>query len=398
MPGLPGAYGLPVRDVSVVDAFDGPARRLRIALPQGRPYNGGCRDGAGQVELDASAGAPGIAESRAGGVTRYSLGAVRAYRVPVECFPGHITNVYLILDGDHATLVDVGFNSDQAREDLLRGFDTVADAFGERVGLADVRDIVITHGHGDHFAMLGYDDLKGRTVYMDPVDSPIVRDYYGQYCRWRDYLQVLVDEAGCLADLGYVEDYQDICIRPGDYDLVPVRDGQQLVNGYRVVSTPGHSPGHICLAVGPALFLGDHMLSMTTPHQTPRASWGGAGLEAYLRSLEKVAGLGLHIGLPAHEETIYSIEGRAGEIARFHSRRLDEVVALCASEKSLYQVTDEYYRRHPEFIQVSCVDDLGVEEMVLALEEIKAHLECLVDEGRMTGRTDAGGVVMYRAT
>lgn len=330
-------------------------------------------------------------------VIRYSLGRIRVYRIPVQCFPKHFTNVYLILDGDRATLVDVGFNSDQARDDLLRGFVTISEGFGEDIRLPDVQNIVITHGHGDHFAMLGYEELKGRTVYMNPVDSPIVSDYYGQYCRWRDYLKVLVDEAGCSADFSYVEDYRDVPIRPGDYNLVPVSDGEQVVNGYRVVGTPGHSPGHICIALDRVLFLGDHMLSVTTPHQTPRTSWGGAGLEVYLRSLDKVAGLGLDLGLPAHEDTIYSISGRAEEIGRFHQRRLDEVAGLCASRRSLYEVTDEYYRRHPEFIQASTVNDLAVEDLILALEEIKAHLEYLVDEGRLTGTAATGGVVRYRA-
>lgn len=348
-------------------------------------------------EVNSQNESPGIVETRAGDVTRYVLGEARAYRIPVQCFPGHFTNVYLVVDGDHATLIDVGYNCDQARRDLLQGFETVRAAFGEDVTLADVRSIVISHGHGDHFALLGCEELKGRTVYMSPVDSPMVSDYYGQYCRWRDYLQMLVDEAGCSADFSYVEDYSDVGIRPGDYDMVPVSDGQQVVNGYRVVSTPGHSAGHICVAIGRALFLGDHMLSMTTPHQAPRTSWGGAGLEAYLRSLEKVSALGLELGLPAHENTIYSIGGRAGEIGRFHQRRLDEVAGLCASQKNLYEITDEYYRRHPELIQAAGVDDLGVEEFILALEEIKAHVEYLLDEGRLGSAAAAGGVVRYRA-
>jgi glyoxylase-like metal-dependent hydrolase (beta-lactamase superfamily II) len=347
--------------------------------------------------MDSRAGGSGIVETEAGGVTRYLLGKVRAYRIPVRSFPGHVTNVYLILDGDHATLIDVGFNSDQALSDLLRGFRTVGEAFGEDVRPADVQSIVITHGHGDHFAMLGCEQLKGKTVYMSAVDSPVVSDYHGEYCRWRDYLQVLVDEAGCSPDFGGLYDYDDVPIRTGDYEIVPVSDGEPLVNGYRVVGTPGHSPGHICVAVDRALFLGDHMLSVTTPHQVPRASWGGAGLEVYLRSLEKVSNMGMDLGLPGHEDTIYSIKGRAEEIGRFHYRRLDEVVGLCGRERSLYEVTDEYYRRHPELIQSSSVNDLGVEDFILALEEIKAHLEYLVDEGRLSGSAGAGGVVRYRS-
>ena len=139
------------------------------------------------------------------------------------------------------------------------------------------------------------------------------------------------------------------------------------------------------------------MLSVTTPHQVPRASWGGVGLEVYLRSLEKVSNLGMELGLPGHEDTIYSIGGRADEIAQFHYHRLDELIGLCGREKNLYELTDEYYLRHPELIQASSVNQLAAEDFILALEEVKAHLEYLVDHGRLVSHAGNNGVVRYGA-
>jgi glyoxylase-like metal-dependent hydrolase (beta-lactamase superfamily II) len=338
-----------------------------------------------------------VPEIEVNGITRYGLDGIRAYRIPVESFPKHVTNVYLLLGREEATLIDVGFNSEKARADLLNGFATVRGAFKEDVQLGDVRSIVITHGHGDHFAMLGYEGLKGRTVYMSPLDSAVLTDYRSEYFRWRDYLQVLVNEAGCTVDFGGLYAYDELPMRPGDYDLITVSDGEQVADGYRVIGTPGHSPGHICIGVESALFLGDHMLSVTTPHQVPRTSWGGVGLKSYLLSLNKVAHLGLALGLPAHEDTIYSIKDRAEEIERFHHQRLDELVGLCGREKSLYEITDEYYLRHPELIQASSVDKLVVEDFILALEEIKAHLEFLEDNERVVSTQGSNGVVRYRS-
>jgi glyoxylase-like metal-dependent hydrolase (beta-lactamase superfamily II) len=342
-------------------------------------------------------GSSHMAEGKTGGVTRYDLGGIRAYRIPVECFPKHVTNVYLVLDGGQATLIDVGFNSEKGKIDLLNGFATIREAFKEDVALGDVRSIVITHGHGDHFAMLGFEELKGRTVYMNALDSAVVTDYRGEYFRWRDYLEVLANEAGCSMDFDGLQAYEEVPLRSGDYDLKWVSDGQQVVNGYRVVCTPGHSLGHICLGIDRTLFLGDHMLSVTTPHQVPRTSWGGAGLEVYLRSLERVSNLGMELGLPGHEDTIYSIRDRAEEIVRFHYRRLDELMGLCGRDKSLYELTDEYYLGHPELIQASSVDKLVAEDFVLALEEIKAHLEFLVDHDRLVSSAGSNGVVRYKS-
>ncbi|MCX5991079.1 MAG: hypothetical protein NTZ04_01915 [Chloroflexi bacterium] len=75
-------------------------------------------------------------ETRIEGVVRYSSGGIRVYGIPVESFPNHVTNVYLLLDRD-PTLIDVGFNSDAGRGDLERGFDVVRQEFGEPRGSID---------------------------------------------------------------------------------------------------------------------------------------------------------------------------------------------------------------------------------------------------------------------
>ncbi|MBL7120248.1 MAG: hypothetical protein ISS53_06150 [Dehalococcoidia bacterium] len=66
-------------------------------------------------------------------------------------------------------------------------------------------------------------------------------------------------------------------------------------------------------------------------------------------------------------------------------------------EKNLYQLTSEYYRRHPEFIQAKCIEDLVVGDKTLALEEIKAHVEYLLEHDRMIVTGIDSGVVRYRS-
>ncbi len=336
------------------------------------------------------------AEAEINGVTRYDMEGFRAYRIPIQSYPKYVTNIYLVLDGKEACLIDVGLHSDKAEADLINGFATVKNAFHEDIELDDVHNIIITHGHDDHFSMLGFENLKGRAIYMSSLDSAVITDYRGEDLKWRDYVQKLVHEAGCCVDVESLYPYEELPVWPGDYDLIRVSDGQQVINDYKVFSTPGHTQGHICIGIGSMLFLGDHMLSLTTPHQVPRTAWSGVGLGVYLDSLRKVAGLDMELGLPGHEDTIYSIKDRAEEIERFHYRRMDELVDLCGHEKNLYQVTDEYYRCHPELIQASSIDALPREDFIMALEEIKAHLEFLVDNGRLVNHGDNNGVVRYR--
>ena len=340
-------------------------------------------------------GETGVMETEVKGVMRYAFDGIRIFRIAVESFPDHVTNVYLILDNE-ASLVDVGFDGEKARADLERGFDIISQDFKEDVGLEDISNIIITHGHGDHFGMLAYKRLKGKRVYIHQLDSRIIKDYPGENLIWRKYAEERAREAGCDLNLEEIPSYP-LDIQAADYQLIELSDERQLINGYEVYYTPGHTPGHICLRVGPILLLGDHMLSLTTPHQTPKRGWQGAGLRTYLDSLMKVAESEAQLGLAAHEDTIYPIRRRAEEIATFHHQRLEELVELCQEENNLYQLTNEYYQRHPELIQASCIEALIIDDKMLALEEIEAHVEYLLESDRMmvTGVDD--GVIRYRS-
>ena len=334
-------------------------------------------------------------ETRVGTVTRFEFDGLRVYQIPVQNLDQHFTNTYLVLDGGTVSLIDVGFHGQKPVEDFMAGLAAVNRDFGEDVGPGDVAHIVVTHGHDDHFGMLSCDALKGRPLYMALPDSLVVTDYPGEDRKWRESCRRMISEAGCsLAPDGLFPGIE-FAVGPGDYDLITVADGERIINGYGVVGTPGHTPGHICLRVGPVLFLGDHILSVTSPHQTPRTSWGGAGLAVYLGSLRKVAALGVALGLPGHEDTIYSVRDRAEEIERFHRARLADLEELCRGGKTLYDLTDAYYQRHPELIGASSIGALEDSELVMALEEIKAHLEYLVEQGRVGTRSGSDGVVTY---
>jgi glyoxylase-like metal-dependent hydrolase (beta-lactamase superfamily II) len=337
-----------------------------------------------------------ITETEANGVAKYSHGSIRIYKITVENFLRHFTSAYLILEGA-VTLVDVGYNGVNSSAFLERGFNTVAVEFGEGVKLSDVENVVITHGHGDHFGLLSYEKLKGKRLYMHPLDSHVLHNHRKTYADWMEDQLRLVREAGSDATLDNPYGDPEWHIYPGDYEIVAVTDGQRIINGYKVHHCPGHSLGHICLGVGPFLLLGDHILSSTTPHQTPKSNWGGAGLEAYLDSLERTSSTGYRLGLPAHEEIIYSIAGRAQEIKAFHHERLRELTEICIGEKNLEEITSTYYTRHPEFTQGEFGGEFAGSNKVLALEEIKAHLEYLVERDVLAKTGVETGVPRYQS-
>jgi glyoxylase-like metal-dependent hydrolase (beta-lactamase superfamily II) len=125
----------------------------------------------------------------------------------------------------------------------------------------------------------------------------------------------------------------DVLLDDGDLLAVP---GRRLT----VVSTPGHTPGHICLiehaADGtPALVLtGDLVL----PDIYPGVGLGGASADPlgdYLRSLDRVAAAWSTaapeaLALPGHGSAFTDLTARCAETARHHRVRSEEVAEIVA--------------------------------------------------------------------
>lgn len=171
-------------------------------------------------------------------------------RVPaVELAPGVVriptigaadTNSYAVSDGDGGlTLVDCGLRRGPRR--IVAGL----RAIGRHPG--DVRRIVLTHAHTDHAG--GAAEMAARTG--APVAAHAAEVPWLEAGRHPDYDPSL--RAGRLM------------MRLPGRRFRPVRvderlaDGQPLDGGLRVVATPGHTPGSICLLHEPSrtLIVGD---------------------------------------------------------------------------------------------------------------------------------------------
>ena len=93
-----------------------------------------------------------------------AAGGARIYRITCEAFPGLAVHVYLLLEAGEPTIIDAGSGFGAANEQLLAGLERVRGEFDETATLADVRRIIITHGHIDHFGGLAFlhEQRRGR--------------------------------------------------------------------------------------------------------------------------------------------------------------------------------------------------------------------------------------------
>ncbi len=302
------------------------------------------------------------------------------YRIPVETFPNHINNVYLIVDprqGGTSTLVDVGSGLPQSIEDLHGGFEALRAHFGVTLRLEAVQHVLITHSHIDHFGYVGWFQAHtGAAVYIHELDARVLQNFEERIVLASKDVRVFLERSG----LGPAarEELEEM-YRAGKSFFKSVRldrklrDGDRIGPGYVVHHVPGHCPGQICLQVDDVLFTADHVLARITPHQSPAAITPFCGLELYLQSLEKIRRLpGIRLALPGHEEEIPDLGARIDAIAAHHHERLDRVLDICRAPQSLLEVSRALFGERDGYTRL------------LALEEAGAHVEYLFQRGALS--------------
>lgn len=130
------------------------------------------------------------------------------------------SNAYLVREEDGFTLVDTSLKG--SRDGILAA---AREAGGE------VRRIVITHAHDDHYGALEAlrDALPGVEILMSARDAQLMRG---------DTTRVPGEPAGRLPKLAY-----------SGVDVAPTKllDEGERVGSLEVVFAPGHTPGQIAL-------------------------------------------------------------------------------------------------------------------------------------------------------
>ncbi len=246
-------------------------------------------------------------------------------------FPLFPINVYLI-DGDLPTLIDTGLNTDVAWEGLVRGLAAVGRS------VADIRRVILTHGHIDHVGLCPRLLEKGSSeIFIHPGDT-------GRVLSGVENLVVLLEaNAARFKKMGIVPRDVDRLFRSyisvlrrfhvGPFPVTELNEGDRLECGeasLSVIHTPGHTAGSVCLLDDDSrtLFSGDHIMEGTST--SPLAEMipeQGVGLIPYLASIGKIACVSPAMILPAHGALIGKPAGYVREITDRHllmTRRIED--------------------------------------------------------------------------
>ncbi|UGQ14024.1 MBL fold metallo-hydrolase [Yinghuangia sp. ASG 101] len=324
-------------------------------------------------------------------------GGVWTIPVPIPDNPLGNTLVYVLESERGPVLVDAGWNDPTSLAALTSGLASLGTS------LADVHGVLATHNHPDHHGLSqAVVDASGAWIAMHEADAAQVEMINSSpRAQWLErHLEVLRSAGAPQESLDALIDQRTppnaVIAKPRQLYATPNRT---LVHGeladvvgrdVRVIWTPGHTPGHVCLhleeGIGTGsgragrLLSGDHLLPGITPHIGLYADDAAGGesdpLGDFLASLARVAALPVTGVLPAHQHLFDDAAGRADEIVAFHERRLASLLTqLQTAPRTLWEIAAGMEWNRPW-------SELGAQNRQVAVSEAAAHLRHLVKRGQ----------------
>jgi glyoxylase-like metal-dependent hydrolase (beta-lactamase superfamily II) len=316
------------------------------------------------------------------------------YRIvlPLSGNPLREINSFVLTSSGRNLIVDTGMNRDECREALEAGLDELGVDL-ERT------DIIATHYHADHQGLVATLLREGSRAFMGELDAEAIR---GNHDYWT--------ESGPMGQAAVAAGFPSEVLRaslknhPGfkygpqvPVDYVGLKDGQTFAVGdytLTVVTTPGHTGGHICLYEPEAKFLisGDHVLGDITPNLQ---AWSDDEdpLGDFLASLERVAVLDVEICLPGHRSLIEDCPRRIDELIEHHRVRANEVIEIL--EQSPGNAYDTASRMSWNIVARSW-EEFPIMQRWFATGEAIAHIRYLEARG-LVERDLVAGQVVYRS-
>lgn len=308
-------------------------------------------------------------------------------------FPLRTVNMYALVGHDGWALIDAGMGTPEARSAILAGL--------QRAGLSiDIlRTIVLTHHHPDHIGLSGeLQEQSGAAVYMHPIDEAGLQIIWSGTMpeRFKGVSQFFRQHGLPPTELWFSQVDPEVMrtiIRVPPHEAITlVEDGQYLDlvgERYRVIWTPGHSDGHICLLrERDGVFIaGDHVLPRITPNIGLYSAHDRANpLGDYLDSLRKVSTLPASLVLPGHGEPFPELAGRVEEIIEHHEQREMQILALLDGRpQHAHQIAEQLFGSRLK----------NNEARRMGVAEVLSHLEYMRYEGRLKQNKTEDGLILY---
>lgn len=286
-----------------------------------------------------------------------------------------VVNAYAVGTETGVTLIDPGWATAESEARLIAGlaaFDYAPE---------DVRQILVTHAHWDHYTQaVKWRDQLGVELMLGSEERHSIEAFDALDGVHPSQVPVLV-RAGAR-QLG--RDVAALQWEPYELGMpfaAPDRwlvDGDSIDAGGATITaraTPGHTRGHMVFETSDLAFTGDHLLPRITPSIAFERAPERLPLQSFLTSLELFLQLPDYRMLPAHGDVDHRTRERARELLDHHDERLSIVADLVgAGAQTAYEVASRmrWTRRERTLTELETV------HRMTAVLEVQAHLDLLV--------------------
>ncbi len=245
--------------------------------------------------------------------------------VPTPYPIGPVT-LYL-LEGDPLTLVDTGPGTAAAWTALRR------ELAVRSLRPEDIRRVLITHGHHDHFGLARRLARAGAKLLAHRHDRRNLALERGYSQLWRQLLRAGLPVAKRLPLIAGLR-LLDRTARPV-FEVTWLADGEELQHEHAVIRVhhlPGHTPGHVGFELGGegVLVTGDTILDGLTPNAVVDRDPENPGrpflsLAAYAATLGRLEAMRPRLLLPAHGPCISDVVGQVRTLRDRQEKRAAEM-------------------------------------------------------------------------
>ncbi|MFX0027567.1 MAG: MBL fold metallo-hydrolase [Candidatus Hermodarchaeota archaeon] len=333
------------------------------------------------------------------------IDGVYQFKINFPSFEGlQFVCMYLLrLDGSYI-LIDAGLSFRECEDLFFSKLEKL------NISINDLKYLILTHEHPDHIGIAKAIKCKNPNIEI------LTHEMTNSLMRWMarpknlEIAQNSVEESSShLMKYGVGEKHGRKVLnfmtnfrRLTEYqkpDRLLHDNDEILINStkLRIIWTPGHSIGHICVFDEEKryLFSGDHILSRITPHigayiipNVMLEEYQGFDfnnvLNYYLNSLDRIDQLNPRIIFPAHQEIIYNPHERILDIKKHHENRLIEIAKAIEKEpKTPFEISQIHFGKNLSEINV-----------FLALHEVLSHLIYLEYQNKVK-RIEKGNKILF---
>jgi len=312
-------------------------------------------------------------------------------RMPLPFALGHI-NLWLLANGDSWVIVDTGVAVDESEQIWNK---TLESTMGGR----PVDRVVVTHLHPDHVGCAGLLCKKtGADLWMTREEYLLCRVLVADTGREApDAGKGFYSAAGFAAD--ELHHYKKMFGMFGKYvsplpeSYQRLRAGDEIVIGgssWTVIVGRGHSPEHACLYCKEQnlLISGDQLLPTissnvsvypTEPQANPLDDWLTSLADLKAAVPEDV------LVLPAHGKPFRGAHDRLDSLIKEHEEGLESLHTWCVKPRRAVDVFPALFK-----------SDINDNNLIMATGEAIAHLNYLLEQGRLFAETDNDGTIWYQ--